>query len=88
MVRAHLIDLHGREADSAGWAARREECDVVVPPERRATQQHDRRVASHSGFDPQARNTLLRALRMTTGMRTRLTPRIRACGSETRLMRI
>ncbi len=46
MVRAHLLNPHGREADSAGWAARHEECDVVVPPERRVTLQHARRVAS------------------------------------------
>jgi hypothetical protein len=44
--RAHLLDPHGREADSAGWAARREERDVVVSPERQATPQQARRVAS------------------------------------------
>jgi hypothetical protein len=45
--RAHLMNPHSCEADSAGWAARREERDVVVPPERRVTPQHVRRVASH-----------------------------------------
>ena len=45
-LRAHLINPHGREADSAGWAARHEECDVVIPPERRVTPQYARRVAS------------------------------------------
>ncbi len=59
---------HGREADSAGWDARREERAVVIPLERRATQQHARRVASRSGFGAQARITLLRTLPMTTGI--------------------
>jgi hypothetical protein len=63
------MNPHGREADSAGWAARHKERDVVVPPERRVTLQHARRVASLTGFGAQARNTLLRALQMTTGIR-------------------
>ena len=70
----------GREADSAGWAARREERDVVVPPERRATPQHARRVASPLkksdvrirfalptigwGFGAQQRICLMRVLQM------------------------
>ncbi len=57
---------HGREANSAGRAARREERGMVIPPERRVTQQHGRRVASHAGFGP--RNTSLRALPMTIGI--------------------
>ncbi len=69
MTRTHLINPHGREADSAGWAARREERGVVIPHERRVTQQHGRRVASRMGFSVQARNTSLRALPMTTGIR-------------------
>ncbi|MCH8060699.1 MAG: hypothetical protein IIA11_09605 [Proteobacteria bacterium] len=68
MTRAHLINPHGREADSAGWAARHEECYVVIPLKRRATPQHTRRVASRTGFGAQVRNTSLRALPMTTGI--------------------
>ncbi len=64
MARTHLDIPHGREADSAGWAARHEERGVVIPPERRVTRQHGRRVASRTGFG--ARNTSLRALPMTT----------------------
>jgi hypothetical protein len=69
MNRAHLIKPHGREADSAGCVARREERRVVVPRERRTTRQQARRVASRMGFGAQARNTSLRALQMTTGIR-------------------
>jgi hypothetical protein len=50
------MNPHGREADSAGWAARHKERDVVVPPERRVTPQHARRVASRLGFGAQHRN--------------------------------
>ncbi len=67
VTRAHLTNPHGREADAAGWAARREECDVVIPLKRRATPQRTRRVASRTGFGAQARKTSLRALPMTTG---------------------
>jgi hypothetical protein len=68
MIRSHLIPPHGREADSAEWAARRAERAVVIPRERRVTQQGDRRVASRMGFGAQARNTSLRALQMTNGI--------------------
>jgi len=68
-MRTHLTDPHGREADSAGWAARREERIVVVPLKRRVTQQRTRRVASQTGFDAQVRTASLRALPMTTGIR-------------------
>ncbi len=66
MIRTHIMNPHGREADSAGCAARHEERGVVVPRERRVTQQHGRRVASYMGFG--ARNTSLRALPMTNGI--------------------
>ncbi len=68
MARTHLTNPHGREADSAGWAARHEERGVVIPHERRVTPQHARRVASRTGFGAQARNTSLRALPMTTAL--------------------
>ena len=68
MIRAHLTNLHGREANSAGWAARHEERIVVVPRERRITRQRARRVASRMGFVAQARMTSLRALQMTDGI--------------------
>ncbi len=67
-ARTHLINPHGREADSAVWAARREERGAVVPHKRRVTPQHARRVASRTGFGAQARNTSLRALPMTVGI--------------------
>ncbi len=62
------MNPHGREADSAGRAARREERTVVVPLKRRVTQQRTGRVASRTGFGAQARNTSLRALPMTNGI--------------------
>ena len=68
MIRTHLINPHGHEADSARWAARREKRGVVDPPERQVTQQRTRRVASRMGFDAQVPNTSLRALPMTTGI--------------------
>ena len=61
---------------------------MVVPPERRATPQPTRKVASRTGFDALARPTLLRALRMRDGHSTRRASRIRANASETRLMGI
>ena len=39
---------------------------MLISHERRVTQQHGRRVASHAGFGP--RNTSLRALPMTIGI--------------------
>ena len=54
--RAHLMHPHGREADSSGSAARREERDAVVPVERQATPQRARRVASRMGFGAMHRN--------------------------------
>ncbi len=39
---------------------------MVISHERRVTQQHGRRVASHAGFG--ARNTSLQALPMTIGI--------------------
>ncbi len=66
IFRTHLMIPHGREADSAGWAVRREERGAVVPHKRRVTPQHARRVASRTGFS--ARNTLLQGLPMTVGI--------------------
>ena len=66
--RTHLTHPHGREADSAGLAARREERGAVVPHKRRVTPQQARRVASRTGFGAQARNTSLRALSVTIGI--------------------
>jgi hypothetical protein len=60
---------HGREADSTRWAARHEERGVVIPRERRVTSQRARGVASRMGFGAQPRNTSLRALQMTAGIR-------------------
>ncbi len=62
------MNPHGREADSAGWAARREERTVVVPLKRRITPQRTRRIASRTGFGAQARSTSLRTLPMTNGI--------------------
>ena len=56
--------------------------------ERRITLRHRRRVAFQSGFVAQARNMSLRASRMRDGHTTRLAPCLRACATETRLMRI
>lgn len=66
--RTHLMHPHGREAGSAGWAARHEERAVVTPLKRQVTQQRARRVASRKGLVAHARNALLRALPMTTGV--------------------
>ena len=65
---APLLDPcpHGREANSEGRAVRREERGMLISHERRVTQQHGRRVASHAGFG--ARNTSLQALPMTIGI--------------------
>ena len=49
-------------------AQRREERDVVIPPERRATPQRTRRVASCIGFGAQAWTDLLRALSAVIGV--------------------
>lgn len=65
MIRLHFVSLQGREAESAGGAARREECAVVVPLKRRATQQRTGRFASRPGLCAQARSTSLRPLPMT-----------------------
>jgi hypothetical protein len=86
MNRTYLSIPHGREAALAGWDARREKQNVVVPSERRATTQTARQGASQKGFDALARATLLRALRMRYGHSTRRASRIRANASETRLM--
>ncbi len=86
-ARTYFNIPHGREAVFAGWTARREERNVVVPPERRTTLQTARKGASPTAFDASARATLLRALRMRYGHSTRRAARIRANASETRLMR-
>ena len=64
------MNQHGREADSAGRDARREECDVVIPPERRATPQRTRRFASSIGFGAQAWTDLSRAVSAAIGVGT------------------
>ncbi len=80
----HRSGLQRGSREVVKGAHRHEECDVVVPPERRVTLQHARRVASPLkksdvqielavpafgwGFGAQARSTLLRALQMTTGI--------------------
>ncbi len=66
-IRIHLINLLGREAISARWAARHEERRVVIPKKRRVTPQRALGVVSLTGFG--ARNTSLRALQMTAGIR-------------------
>jgi hypothetical protein len=84
--RTYLRIPHGREARLAGWDARREEQNVVIPAERRATRQTARQGASRTGFNALARTILLRALRMRFGHSTRRASRIRTNASETRLM--
>lgn len=85
-ARSYLKLPHGRTAGFAGWDARREECTVVVPLERRATKQTARKTAARAGFAPFTRLTSLHTLRMRFGHSTRRAPRRRAKGPEMRLM--
>jgi hypothetical protein len=68
MPGAHLSFPQGREAGSARWAARHEECSVAKPHNRRETRRSARRAASRKGLEPQRRTTSLPALPMTTGI--------------------
>ncbi len=58
---------------------------MVIPPERRTTQQTARKATAHSGFALEARLTLLLTLRMITDIRrgSRLAdgPQDAKCGS-------
>ena len=66
MTGTHLLHPHGREVNSAEWAAWREERIVLTALKGRATPQPARRFASRSGFDAKDRNASLRASPMTT----------------------